>query len=167
MNSDETKQLFASFVSAVTVVTCVDRKGRLTGLTASAVTPVSLRPPQLLVCVGSEADVLSDLRGCGGFNVHVLEQGQDELAWAFALGGEAKQERLAAMAPAWSAGANGLPVLEQCLARMDCSLAREYPGGDHNILLGKVASGFAAAKGAEPMVYYQGRLDGRLLEPPA
>ena len=162
MQQEQSKRLFARFLTGVSVVTCLDPSGRPTGMTASAVTPLGLEPPSLLLCVGVEADVLPDLRRERRFAVHLLHAGQQELVWAFAMDGPDKRARIDELDLPWRQPLGSPPILGDCLARLDCRLARDLDGGDHRILVGRLESGDPGGADGQPMVYFDGRLGGRI-----
>ena len=107
--------------AGVTLVTAAHRGAR-SGLTATAVCSVSAEPPQLLACVGRDADAHDPIRAAGAFAVNVLASHQRPLAERFAgavdLCGADRFD-----AGAWTTLATGAPVLDPCLAAFDCTLA--------------------------------------------
>ena len=80
------KRLLGTFATGVTVVTAVDEQGRAIGMTASAVTAVSLKPPLLLICVGKTARFHAAWDYRKGFALNVLAHGQEPLSEHFAKG---------------------------------------------------------------------------------
>jgi len=48
----------------------------------------------------------------------------------------------------------GAPIIEGCLSWFDCILEDILPGGDHEILVGRVAA--AGGRSGEPLVYWAG-----------
>ncbi|MFQ5897552.1 MAG: flavin reductase family protein [Candidatus Methylomirabilia bacterium] len=81
---DEFRHALSHFASGVTVITTWDSKGHPTGLTASAVTSVSLNPPLLLVCVDHQAESYAALEAAGSFAVNILAADQEALSRRFA-----------------------------------------------------------------------------------
>jgi flavin reductase (DIM6/NTAB) family NADH-FMN oxidoreductase RutF len=57
---------------------------------------------------------------------------------------------------AWETGA---PILDGCLAALDCAVAARHDGGDHVILVGRVLRLADFGEGA-PLVYHRGRYTG-------
>jgi 3-hydroxy-9,10-secoandrosta-1,3,5(10)-triene-9,17-dione monooxygenase reductase component len=53
-------------------------------------------------------------------------------------------------------GPHGTPLLEGCLAHLECELAARFEGGDHSIFLGRVLDGGVDRDG-EPLAYFRGR----------
>jgi flavin reductase (DIM6/NTAB) family NADH-FMN oxidoreductase RutF len=73
--ADALRDAFSLWATGVTVVTVKDESG-IHGLTASAFTPVSLRPPLVLVCIGKGAAALTHVQDAGHFTVNILDAGQ-------------------------------------------------------------------------------------------
>src|SRR5262249_58132049 len=81
---DDFRRALGHFATGVTVVATVDDDGRPTGLTANAVSSVSLDPPLVLVCVSQHAHCYSCFRPGGKFAVNILASDQEALARRFA-----------------------------------------------------------------------------------
>ena len=77
------KQAMRSLVSGVTVIATQDRLGACIGLTATAVTSLSVDPPSLLVCVNRSSAMAPALLSDTLFSVNVLAAGQADVAEAF------------------------------------------------------------------------------------
>jgi flavin reductase (DIM6/NTAB) family NADH-FMN oxidoreductase RutF len=141
-----------AFPTGVTVVTTVGPGGEPVGTTANAVTSLSLEPPLLLVCFGRQSRTLAAIREHGGFAVNVLGTRHRDVSAAFARSGAAD---------AWAglehrAGPSGSPCLADALAHVDCALEHRMPGGDHEILVGRVLHAEAGA-GDDPLIIHRGR----------
>lgn len=121
-----------TFVTGVTVVTTLDAAGDPAGLTVNSFTSVSLDPPMVLFCLGKESTTFEAFSARNGFAVNVLAASQREVSDLFARPGD----RFADID--WMPGYAGLPVLVDSLATFECSLAHDYDGGDHRILVGTV-----------------------------
>ncbi len=117
------------FPSGVTVIAADDGVERH-AMTAASFTSVSLDPPLVLICVGLNARLTPLIRRAGGFAVHVLTEEQGALATLCAAGpAEERVERLTRVP-------GRPPRVEPFLARLECRLHAEHPGGDHAIFLG-------------------------------
>ena len=146
------RRIVGQFATGVTVVTtAVD--GWLHGITANALTSVSLNPLLLLVCVDKEAHAHDELIKAGRFGVNVLAEEQEELSNLFATKGEPEQGQLRGVP--YHLGPLGTPVLEGCLAYLECAVADQYPGGDHTIFTGEVLGGDILRE-ALPLLFHQG-----------
>lgn len=135
------------FPAGVTVVTSADSSGLPVGATVSAFASLSLEPPLIVVCLKRESGTVAAIRARGAFAVHILGNGQAQLALRFASDGSPKFEGLD-----YAANASGVPMLGDCPVRLECELSSEMPGGDHVILVGLVANA-SNAEAFEPLVY--------------
>jgi flavin reductase (DIM6/NTAB) family NADH-FMN oxidoreductase RutF len=146
----ELRQAFGHFATGVTVVTARDGSGSPWGTTANAVSSVSLDPPLILVCFARESLTLAAIRDTGAFAVNVLAEGQRDLSHAFAGRGAAGDwERVTVP------GHEGSPRLRGVLALLDCTVEHRLPGGDHEIVVGRVREA-AAGRDVAPLVFYRG-----------
>lgn len=153
----EFRRIMAHLATGVTVVTALEPNGAARGLTASAVTSVSLDPPLVLACVDRQADTHDCIERAGAFAVNVLRE--DAAAMARRFADEPAAEKFEGIP--FRTDVTGAPVLEGALSWVDCRLWASYDGGDHTIFVGRVVSG--GADGGAPLLYFCGgyvRLDG-------
>lgn len=157
MNEELYKQVLGSFPSGVTIVTAYDAQGNVTGLTASAFSALSMDPALVLVCPNYASDSYPVLRDAERFAINILAEDQTGPAFAFAKKGEAKTAAIADVAIQRSAF--GTPLIAGAVASIECSLWKEYEGGDHAILIGKMEHA-QVDDAATPMVYCRGKMTG-------
>jgi len=152
IDTSEFRRVVGHFASGVTVVTTLRPDGRPCGLTASAVSSVSLDPTLLLVCVEKSAVSHGCIEQAGVFAVNVLaDDGRGEtLARRFSE--EETDGKFTGVA--FRAEHTGAPVLDGALAWMDCRVAQQCGGGDHSVFIGEVVA--ADAGEGTPLVYYRG-----------
>jgi flavin reductase (DIM6/NTAB) family NADH-FMN oxidoreductase RutF len=145
--------VMSNLPTGVTVVTVGTAEGPV-GMTANAVTSLSLEPPLMLVCFDNTARTLPAVREAGRFGINVLAVGQDNLARLFASKAP-EREKFAGVAHTVH---DGIPVIEGVLAWVGCRLERLIPGGDHTIGIGAVES--AEAGQGEPLLWLRGSYRG-------
>ena len=148
----EFRDAMGHFATGVTVVTSVGADGAPVGTTANAVTSLSLEPPLILVCFDLGSLTLQAIRGHGAFVVNVLAAAQRHLSANFARRG---------LAAAWDEvrhrhGPTGSPRLEDVLAVLECTVEHRLPGGDHEIVVGRVRHAETSATPADPLVFFRG-----------
>jgi flavin reductase (DIM6/NTAB) family NADH-FMN oxidoreductase RutF len=148
----ELRDAMGQFVTGVTVVTSIDSDGAPVGTTANAVTSLSLDPPLVLVCFDLSSATLRAVRGHGAFVVNVLAAPQRHLSANFARRG---------LAAAWDGvrhrrGPTGSPRLDDVLAVVECTVEHSMPGGDHEIIVGRVRHVETSGHGT-PLVFWRGR----------
>ena len=141
------RRALAQFATGITVVTTRGADGRPQGLTVNAFASVSLDPPLVLICIDRRSEVHAGLVEAGRFNVSVLAETQEEYSRRFAGGGPLKFEGIELpLAP------NGLPVIPEALAALQCRLAATHGAGDHTIYIGEV-EGLEVRPG-RPLIYH-------------
>lgn len=140
------------FATGVTVITA--RAGDDTrGMTANAVTSVSLDPLLLLVCIDRRARMAGAVVEAGRFAVNILRADQEPISRHFA--GSPQPD----VAPAMVDLA-GAPVLAESMAALVCAVERVLDGGDHLIVIGRVEALRRDDEAAEPLLYFRGRYRG-------
>ena len=147
------RNIIGQFATGVTVVTtAVD--GRLHGMTANAITSVSLNPLLLLVCVDKEAHTHDHLSKAGSFTVNILAEDQQAVSVTFAASSEPEEGRLQGVK--YRLGANGAPIIEGCLSHIECVVTEHTDGGDHTVFIGRVLAA-ERYREAPPLLFYQGQ----------
>jgi flavin reductase (DIM6/NTAB) family NADH-FMN oxidoreductase RutF len=149
-NPTQFRQLLGRFATGVTVVTALDAQGRPAGMTATAVSSVSLEPPVLLVCVGHQADFHPVIAAAPRFAVNVLAAGQEHLSRRFAA---SNTDRFAGVQH--RPGPHDVPLLEGVVAHILCDTWGRDEAGDHTVVFGLVTGGETFER--PPLLYYRGR----------
>lgn len=126
------RQLLCRFPTGVTVVTALDAQGRPAGMTASAISSVSLEPPLLLVCVGHQADFHPVLAAAQRFAINVLAADQEHLSRQFAA---ADRDRFAGVP--YRRGPHDVPLLDGVVAHILCDRWSRQDAGDHTVFFGR------------------------------
>jgi flavin reductase (DIM6/NTAB) family NADH-FMN oxidoreductase RutF len=150
---DRFRAVMGNLATGVTVVTVSTANGPI-GLTANAVTSLSLEPVLLLVCFANESRTLPAVRASGRFGINVLAAGQEDLARLFASKAPERQK----FAGVPHSVHDGIPVIEGVLAWVGCRLERLIPGGDHTIGIGAVEA--AEAGDGDPLLWFRGSYHG-------
>lgn len=150
---DDFRRAMGRFATGVTVIT-TQYEGEMHGMTANAVTSLSLDPMLLLVCVDKKADSHDILSKAGVFAVNILSEGQSDLSNRFARkefdGAHNMDDVPHTLAP------SGAPVIEGAIAYVDCKTVMEHHGGDHTIFIGEVLDA-GEMNGDRPLLFYGGK----------
>jgi flavin reductase (DIM6/NTAB) family NADH-FMN oxidoreductase RutF len=146
---NELRRVMGHFATGVTVITTFSKEGKLHGLTANAVSSLSLDPPLLIICVDKKAESYACFEDSGVFTVNILGDEQEDLSRRFAVSGGEKFEGVA-----YRRGANGAPILSGALAHLECKLHATYEGGDHTIYLGLIEE--AETREGKPLLFFRG-----------
>jgi flavin reductase (DIM6/NTAB) family NADH-FMN oxidoreductase RutF len=143
------KHVMRHWVSGVTIVT-MQADQRRHGLTVSGFLGVSLEPPLVLISIGQELLSHRLLQENAAYVVNFLREDQSDLSDRFAgrLGTSDRFEGLTT-----HAAATGAPILEDCLAWLDCRVVATQPAGDHTLYIGEVVAAGVNSQ-AKPLVYW-------------
>jgi flavin reductase (DIM6/NTAB) family NADH-FMN oxidoreductase RutF len=150
VESAEFRRILGHWTTGVAVVATMNPAGQPRGLTASAITSVSLAPPLVLACVERVADTHEFIRSNGWYSISILPQTAERIARRFA----AEAAELKFEGVAFRVGTTGAPILEDAIAWIECTVRSSHDGGDHTIFVGEVVAG--DAREGEPLVYYRG-----------
>ncbi|MFI1412444.1 flavin reductase family protein [Streptomyces sp. NPDC020707] len=138
--SEAFRAAMSALAAPVTLVTCYDDLGRPRGLTASAVSSLSLTPPLFLVCLDRNSRTHDTLTGAEEFAVHLLGPGEEHLVTRFMRPAEHRFDGVPL-----AAGSHRAPVIRDASLTLHCVRHDVLEGGDHTILVGRVT-----AVGGEP-----------------
>ncbi|MEH1164386.1 flavin reductase family protein [Micromonospora sp. CPCC 205539] len=162
VDRDLFRRLLRRQATSVTVVTgvargtapaCLDGVGPpiRAGFTATSFTSVSLDPPLVSFCLGTDSSSWPVLARAEHVAVHLLAAGQQDAARIFATSGI---DRFAAF-PDWTAGPFGVPLLRGVLARLFCRVVHRIPAGDHTVMIAEPLALGDGGDGA-PLVHHWG-----------
>jgi flavin reductase (DIM6/NTAB) family NADH-FMN oxidoreductase RutF len=146
------RSVLGRFASGVTVVTVRDSQHYDHGMTVSAFCSLSLDPPLVLICIEKSAslhDVLATGNTASQFAVNILESKQEDVARRFA---EEHPDRFDGVG--FTRGITGAPIVDDCLAVIECEVQSRHSAGDHTIVIGTVIG--SATKEGSPLLYYRG-----------
>lgn len=150
---NEFRHALSRFASGVTVATTRSPDGRPHGITVSAFCSVSLEPPLVLICIERNAPSHDAFVTSGAFVVNILHESQQAISQQFATPADDKFDAIPS-----HAGIEGIPVLENSLANLECKLRYHHDGGDHSIFVGEVES--ISVSDGVPLIYFKGRYNG-------
>ncbi|MFT4167076.1 MAG: flavin reductase family protein [Microlunatus sp.] len=132
-------------------------------MTITSLASVSLAPPLVLVSVGRQSRCHDPVTRAGSWAVSILAADQGDLGRRFAAPGRAYQTQFSGVV-ATDAPYSSAPVLDGCLAWLDCRTVALHEAGDHTIVVGEVAhtgplpetgGGGDDSPVREPLTYYR------------
>jgi flavin reductase (DIM6/NTAB) family NADH-FMN oxidoreductase RutF len=153
LTKDEYRQLIGCFPTGVTIIT-MEHEGEVRGMTANAITSVSLDPLLLLICVDKRTITHRFLEQATTFAVNILAEDQEHVSRALASRDSDDARRL--MGHPYHPGQNGAPILDDCVAYLECRITEVFPGGDHSIFIGEVVWG-EVMRDAPPLIFHRGK----------
>lgn len=149
-DSAEFRRVLGHFPTGVTVVAAVEN-GSPVGLAIGSFGSVSLDPPLVMFCPGRSSNSWPAIEASGSFCVNVLAEDQAALSSLFA---GRDVDKFAAVS--WSTRATGSPVIEGCLAWIDCTIETVHEAGDHWIVVGRVVDLGVGRPDSGPLIFFKG-----------
>src|SRR5579871_5002378 len=145
------REVLGLYPTGITVVTAKADDGALYGVTVNSFTSVSLDPPLVLFSLSRKLHTLAALLSAKAFAIYFLRDDQKHISARFARAQSNKWEDVP-----YRDGITGSPVLDGSLAVLECHLYAQYDGGDHVIVLGRIAH-IETDAGCHALVFYRGR----------
>ncbi|MBX9397265.1 flavin reductase family protein [Streptomyces sp. TRM72054] len=141
--------LYSKLAGGVAVVTALDAHGGPTGMTVSALTSLSARPPLLLACLRGGSRTLAALRWRGAFAVSLLAEHQRAVAERFADPALPPAARCTGVP---LRQVLGLPVLDEAVGWTVCLVEDVRRYGDHHTVVGRLRA--VGLGGGRPLVWH-------------
>ena len=151
MNNKNLRNVLSKFATGVTVVSTIDSDGKPVGMTANSFTSVSLDPPLVLWNIGINQPSYDAFSKAKGYSVNILSKDQKDICDLFSSSIDDKFNDID-----YILSDNGFPIIQKSLAWFDCIKWNNYPGGDHQILVGEVKNFYANEK--DPLIFWNGSL---------
>lgn len=151
-DSEDFKEAIKKFATGVCVVT-TESDGEVNGMTATAISSLSVTPPQVIVCIDKKNHSHSLIKKSSVFAINVLSVNQKESSNIFATPGKAKAEHLLSLETI--TGPTGSPIIKDSIAFLDCKLISIHDSGDHSIFIGEVV-GSGTLSNDPPLLYFNG-----------
>ncbi|MGO7133567.1 flavin reductase family protein [Rhizobium leguminosarum] len=134
--------------ATVTIITAQEGDTHY-GVTATAVTSVSMEPPSIMVCLNRDAFLHDIMLRAPRFCVNVLRSSQTDLSRAFS--GAVPRERRFEVGN-WLYTDEGLPYLGDAQASIFCRKVAAVPYGTHTMFVGGVDD-VSVYDAVEPLIY--------------
>jgi len=148
-DSKRQRQIMGRLATGVTIVSTKAGDDGW-GMTANAVTSLSLEPPLVLVAVARDSQTHTHLEQSRFFAISILSEEQEDLSNRFAFKGPKDFSGLDV-----KTAVTGAPILRDSIGWVDCRLTEILPGGDHDIFLGEIVAGDAGD--GRPLLFYEGK----------
>ena len=151
MTAGDFRKTLGCFPTGVAVITTTTQEGEPIGVTVNSFSSVSLDPPLVLWSLARKAWSMPHFAAARGFTVNILASHQHEICHTFSRNVDDRFDGIA-----WHRGLDGLPVLDDTVATLQCQHWARYDGGDHEIFVGQVLE--CRAEGHEPLIFCRGQL---------
>lgn len=154
LNAAEFRRAMGRFATGVTIIT-VDVDGEAHGMTANAVTSVSLDPLLVLVCVGQSARTHAHLHARKRFGINILAESQRGLSEYYARVSPEREHAEEDTEAHFDRTKLGTPMLRGALAYFECKLKSAQDAGDHTIFIAEVED--VLVREGEPLLFFKGK----------
>ena len=142
-------------VAATVNVISITVDGRPLGITATAVSSLSMEPPSLLACINRAAAVHASMADMANFRVNILHRDQEDIARMFAeKSGEGRR-----FAEGWELYPDLPPRLIDAQASILCRRIDHHQFGTHSIFIG-VLEDVCVREDVSPLLYWNGQYGG-------
>jgi flavin reductase (DIM6/NTAB) family NADH-FMN oxidoreductase RutF len=145
----EFRRTLGQFATGVTVMTTLGRTGERVGLTVNSFNSLSLDPPLILWSIANTTPAFGCFQLKDAFAVNVLSSEQE--AWARQMA-QSSSDKFRGVAV--HEGLHGVPLIDDCVAYLECDVWARYPGGDHDIIVGYVKR--IRNTGKAPLLFHDG-----------
>ncbi len=143
-------EFVGQFPTGVIVVTAYDSSYKLHGLTLNAVTSASRDPPLYLVCLNNTSKTLGAILENRRFGINFLGEHQQSVSNVFASKSDNKFDSIP-----YRRGHDKVPLLQEAVATAVCRVENIFPGGDHQIVVGRLEAYDIA--GGHPLMFLRGQ----------
>ena len=138
-------------IAATVFVVTLSEADRRYGVTATAVSSLSMEPLSILVCINRNASFHPIISRAERFCLNALREDHQVIAAQF---GSSKGAAERFQSGAWSL-LSGLPALDGAQANILCRKVRQEDFGTHTIFIGEVER-VRSAPDARPLIYCDG-----------
>ena len=146
----ELRGVLGCFATGVCVVTTLGDQGRPVGMTINSFSSVSLDPPLILWSIGLKTPSRSAFNRHRSFAVNIMGVAAKDTTLTFA---RPSDDKFAGVE--WSAGLDGVPVLKEAMAVLECKIESQIVSGDHEIFIGRVMR--IDQSDGEPLLFHKGK----------
>ena len=147
------RQVLGHYPTGVCAITALGADGAPVGMVVGTFTSVSLDPPLVGFLPDKNSASWPLIEATGHFAANIFASNQTETCRALAA---RVPDKFAGVA--WQRSAHGLPLIDGCIARIECELHGVLDAGDHWFVLGRVIA--MEADDGDPMLFHRGRYGG-------
>jgi len=149
--TEDFRQAMRRVAATVNVISiCVGREPM--GITATAVSSISMDPPSLLICINRAASLHTPMADVTHFRVNVLHRDQEPIARMFSD----RSQGALRFSAGWNVDCALPPRLVDAQASILCRRIDHHQFGTHSIFIGVVEE-VTVREDVHPLVYLDGR----------
>ena len=141
------RDAFGKFATGITVITVPSADGPI-AIVANSFSSVSLDPALVLWSVDRNARRFPYFEAADHYAIHVLGREQQDLCNLTARDAHVLDQHPHTL------NADGVPLIDHCLARFECRRVAAHDAGDHVIVVGQVQR--TEMRDGQPLTFYAG-----------
>ncbi|MBF6173124.1 3-hydroxy-9,10-secoandrosta-1,3,5(10)-triene-9,17-dione monooxygenase reductase subunit [Nocardia blacklockiae] len=146
------RNVLGQFCTGITVITTLGDDGAPVGFACQSFAALSLEPPLVLFCPTKGSRTWAAIERAGRFCVNVLAEEQQQVCARF---GSREPDKFAGID--WRPSDLELPLLDDALATIQCTVSSVVDGGDHHIVIGRVLALSESTDSGRPLLFYRGQ----------
>lgn len=146
------RNVLGQFCTGITVITAFGDDAAPIGFACQSFAALSLEPPLVLFCPTKASRSWAAIEKTGRFCVNILAEEQQQLCARF---GSREPDKFAGTT--WHTSDLDLPVLDDALATIQCTVDSVVDGGDHYIVIGRVQVLSESTDSGRPLLFYRGQ----------
>lgn len=150
IESGDFRKVLGKYPTGVTLVSSKDDQGPF-AMVIGSFGSVSLDPPLVQFMPAKESGTWLRIKKTGRYCVNVLGEHQLDLSNSFF-----NKDKDPFEAIHWSESTLGSPIIEGCVAWIDCLIGDVHEAGDHYIVIGEVKAIGALEKDERPLLFLGG-----------
>ena len=150
IESGDFRKVLGKYPTGVTLVSSKDDQGPF-AMVIGSFGSVSLDPPLVQFMPAKESGTWLRIKKTGRYCVNVLGEHQLDLSNSFF-----NKDKDPFEAIHWSESTLGSPIIEGCVAWIDCLIGDVHEAGDHYIVIGEVKAIGAFEKDEGPLLFLGG-----------
>lgn len=147
-SSRQLRDAFGKFATGVTMITAPSADGPV-AIIANSFSSVSLDPALVLWSVDRGARRFPYFEAAGHYAIHVLAAEQHDICKLAARDAHLLNDH------AHTLNADGVPLIDHCLARFECRRVAAHDAGDHVIIVGQVQR--TEMRDGQPLTFFAGQ----------
>ncbi len=134
-------------------VLTTQHQGKMNGSTVAWATPVSYDPLLVMVSLANLRVSHDLVQKSGYFCLNTLAEDKVETARHFGFKTARDTDKMAGIG--YSTSPNGVPILDEAIAYIECRVVDSFPAGDHTLFIGEAVSAKIVRPDAKPLVFDQ------------
>ncbi|WP_459955316.1 3-hydroxy-9,10-secoandrosta-1,3,5(10)-triene-9,17-dione monooxygenase reductase subunit [Nocardia sp. IFM 10818] len=146
------RNVLGQFCTGITVITTFGEDGAPIGFACQSFAALSLEPPLVLFCPTKGSRSWAAIERSGTFCVNILAEEQQPVCARF---GSREPDKFAGIS--WRTSDLELPLLDDALATIQCTVDQVVDGGDHYIVIGRVQALSESTDSGRPLLFYRGQ----------